>query len=376
MIKIFCTFYAFLRIFDKNFLWLFIVIIIVIFKLKKYSKVYNKHLSIVIALIILSTITVFIITGCSQDKGYSSIKTTNSDSMKYNKLTPEEEKIIIYKGTERPFSGKYDDFYEKGVYVCKRCNAPLFESKDKFNAGCGWPSFDDEISGAIIKTTDADGIRTEITCANCGAHLGHVFLGEHLTNKDARYCVNSISMVFIPESNKENSGKKITMNKTEDNTNKAIFAAGCFWGVQYYFDRASGVLSTEVGYTGGNKDNPTYKEVCYNDTHHAEAIEVTFDTNKTSFENLVKYFFEIHDFTQVDRQGPDVGEQYRSEIFYFNDKQKEIAENTIKILQDKGYNVATKLEQASTFWKAEDYHQEYYQKNGESPYCHVYKKIF
>jgi len=297
--------------------------------------------------------------------------------MKYNKLTPEEERVIIYKGTERPFSGKYDNFFEKGVYVCKRCNAPLFESKDKFDAGCGWPSFDDEIPGAIIKTKDADGIRTEITCANCGAHLGHVFLGEHLTSKDTRYCVNSISLVFIPAS-KEDSLKqtKNTMSTQEENVNKAIFAAGCFWGVQYYLDRAKGVLSTKVGYTGGNKDNPTYKEVCYNNTHHAEAVEVTFDTNQTNYEDLVKYFFEIHDFSQINKQGPDVGEQYRSEIFYFTDRQKEIAENVIKILQDKGYRVATKLEKASTFWKAEDYHQEYYQKNGESPYCHVYKKIF
>ena len=320
---------------------------------------------------------IFLFSGCPQDKGYSTVKNLNSDSMKYNKLTPEEERVIIYKGTERPFSGKYDNFFEKGVYVCKRCNAPLFESKDKFDAGCGWPSFDDEIPGAIIKTKDADGIRTEITCANCGAHLGHVFLGEHLTSKDTRYCVNSISLVFIPAS-KEDSLKqtKNTMSTQEENVNKAIFAAGCFWGVQYYLDRAKGVLSTKVGYTGGNKDNPTYKEVCYNNTHHAEAVEVTFDTNQTNYEDLVKYFFEIHDFSQINKQGPDVGEQYRSEIFYFTDRQKEIAENVIKILQDKGYRVATKLEKASTFWKAEDYHQEYYQKNGESPYCHVYKKIF
>lgn len=346
-----------------------------ILKLKRNSNLNNKF--ILIALVILATSSIFIITGCSQEKGFSTIKTINSDSMKYNKLTPEEEKVIVYKGTERPFTGKYDNFYGNGTYVCKRCNAPLYKSGDKFDAGCGWPSFDDAISGAVIRQLDADRIREEIICANCGAHLGHVFVGEHLTEKNTRYCVNSVSMSFIPASQEEKIGNtENNMIKTNENINKAIFAAGCFWGVQYYFDKVKGVLSTQVGYIGGTKDNPTYKDVCYNNTHHAEAIEVTFDTAQTSYEDLVKYFFEIHDFTQIDRQGPDVGEQYRSEIFYYNDNQKETAEKIIKILKDKGYKVATKLEMAATFWKAEDYHQEYYEKNGETPYCHIYKKVF
>lgn len=346
-----------------------------ILKLKRNSKLNNKF--ILIALVILATSSIFIITGCSQEKGFSTIKTINNDSMKYNKLTPEEEKVIVYKGTERPFTGKYDNFYEKGTYICKRCNAPLYKSGDKFDAGCGWPSFDDAIPGAVIRQLDADRIREEIICANCGAHLGHVFVGEHLTDKNTRYCVNSVSMSFISASQEEKTGNtENNMIKTNDNTNKAIFAAGCFWGVQYYFDKAKGVLSTRVGYSGGTKDNPTYKDVCYNNTHHAEVIEVTFDTTQTSYEDLVKYFFEIHDFTQIDRQGPDVGDQYRSGIFYYNDNQKETAEKIIKILRDKGFKVATKLEMAATFWKAEDYHQEYYEKNGETPYCHIYKKVF
>jgi len=337
----------------KNFFCIFIVVIIVIFKIKRNPKLNNIILVTVLVILFASAIST--LNGCSQENSYSSIKKTLNDSMKYNKLTPEEEQVILNKGTERPFSGKYDDFYEKGTYVCKRCNAPLYRSENKFDAGCGWPSFDDEIQGAVKKQTDADGIRTEIICANCGAHLGHVFTGEHLTAKNIRHCVNSISMNFIPVPKEENS-------------EKAIFTGGCFWGVEYYFQKVKGVISTEVGYIGGTKDNPTYKDVCYNNTHHAEAIEITYDTTLTTYEELVKLFFEIHDFTQVNRQGPDIGEQYRSEIFYLNDKQKEIAENLIKILTDKGYKVATKIEMASKFWKAEDYHQEYYQKNGETTY--------
>jgi peptide methionine sulfoxide reductase msrA/msrB len=282
--------------------------------------------------------------------------------MKYNQLTSEEERVIIYKGTEAPFSGEYYNHHEQGTYVCKRCKTPLYRSDDKFDSGCGWPSFDDEIPGAIKKISDKDGVRIEIVCANCNAHLGHVFSGEKFTEKNTRHCVNSISLNFIP-----------AVKRTEG---KAVFASGCFWGTQYYFSKASGVLKTTVGYTGGNKENPTYEDVCSNSTGHAEAVEVIFDSTITNFETLAKLFFETHDFTQVNRQGPDVGSQYRSAIFYQNENQKEISEKLIKILSDKGYIVATRLNRAAPFWNAENYHQNYYDRRGGTPYCHIYKKIF
>jgi len=286
--------------------------------------------------------------------------------VKTNPLTPEEQSVILGKATERPFTGKYTKFNGKGVYTCKYCDAILFRSTDKFASECGWPSFDAAIPGAVKQTPDADGRRTEITCARCGGHLGHVFTGEHFTPKNTRYCVNSISMNFVPAA----------QMKVE----KAYFAAGCFWGVQYFLERAKGVVTTAAGYMGGKTKKPTYREVCSHTTGHAETVEVVYDPLQTSFEELAKFFFEIHDPAQVDRQGPDIGDQYRGEIFYVDDAQKAAAEKLIRILSDKNKNmkIATKLESASafTFWKAEDYHQFYYDKNGHKPYCHFYTKRF
>lgn len=285
--------------------------------------------------------------------------------VKLNPLTAEERRVIVNKGTEMPFTGEFYKHKETGTYVCRQCDAPLYRSADKFDSGCGWPSFDDEIPGAVKRTVDADGLRTEITCARCGGHLGHVFEGEGFTPKDTRHCVNSISLKFIPAS-----------ATAEVKTEKAYFAGGCFWGTEYLLQQAPGVLSTRVGYMGGHTPNPTYGEVCDHGTGHAEAVEVVFDPAKTSFETLAKLFFEIHDPTQVDRQGPDIGDQYRSEVFYLDEAQKATTEKLIGVLKDKGYKVATKLSPAREFWEAEDYHQDYYVKTGKTPYCHIYTRRF
>ena len=287
----------------------------------------------------------------------------NTKNMNYNRLTSDEEKIIVYKGTENPFTGAYYNHFEKGIYLCKRCGSELYISDDKFESHCGWPSFDDEIKGAIKKVPDKDGSRTEILCNNCGAHLGHIFFGERFTDKNTRHCVNSISLQFLPFD-------------YQSRFDTAIVAGGCFWGVEYFYKKENGVISTEVGYTGGFADKPSYQDVCKNFTGHAEAVKIIFDCNTTDYEKILKLFFEIHDFNQYNRQGPDIGEQYRSEIFYKTVKQKRIAEKLIQILKDKGLNVVTKLTYADKFWKAEEYHQDYYEKKGNIPYCHFYKKIF
>ena len=291
--------------------------------------------------------------------------TGNSEETKMTlkKLTPDEERVIIHKGTEAPFTGKYEKNKETGTYACKQCGASLYRSADKFDSHCGWPSFDDEIAGAVKRTEDADGRRTEITCAKCGGHLGHVFEGERMTDKNVRHCVNSISLDFIPAS---------SAAKTET----AIFAGGCFWGTEYLLQKQTGVISTRVGFTGGSVKNPSYREVCDGTTGHAEAVEVLFDPAKTNFEILAKYFFEIHDPTQVNRQGPDVGDQYRSAVFFADENQKTATEKLIGILKEKGFKVVTQVAPATPFYEAEKYHQDYYEGNGKEPYCHVYQKRF
>ena len=285
--------------------------------------------------------------------------------MKYRQLTPEEQRVILHKGTEAPFAGAYTDHSEKGYYVCKQCEAPLFESSSKFHSGCGWPSFDSEIPGMVYRFTDADGRRTEIVCANCGGHLGHVFTGEGYTPKNTRHCVNSISMTFIDAD---------TYSK---NYEIAVFASGCYWGTEYWLEKAEGVIATTVGYAGGKVTAPSYQQVCSGDTGHAESVRVFFNPQKTHYEALVKCFFETHDPTQLNYQGPDRGTQYRSEIFTVNEEQLKIAEKMKKILIEKGYSVVTKIEPLSIFYPERDqHHHHYYAKNGKEPYCHLYEEKF
>lgn len=282
--------------------------------------------------------------------------------MKLKKLSKEEERVIIHKGTQLPFIGKYTYNFKKGIYTCKQCGNPLYKSKDKFEAFCGWPSFDDTISGAVKEVKEKDTNRVEIICAKCKGHLGHVFRGEKFTKKNTRHCVNSISLDFVQEEQLK--------------FKNAIFAGGCFWGVEYHFSNTKGVIHVISGYTGGETKNPNYREVCKGGTGHVEAVKVIYDDKIIKYEELVKIFFEIHNFEQEGGQGPDIGEQYESYIFYKDEKEKQISQKIINELKKKGYNPVTKLRKAKDFYKAENHHQDYYAKKGGEPYCHVRRKIF
>lgn len=280
-------------------------------------------------------------------------------------LNEEEKKVILNKSTEAPFSGKYNRHQMPGRYLCRQCGAPLYESAAKFDAGCGWPSFEAEIPGAVRRVPDPDGVRTEIVCARCGGHLGHVFEGEHFTPANTRHCVNSVSLVFQP-----------APESPSPQGETAIFAGGCFWGVEHLMKDFAGILKIEPGYIGGHVANPTYEQVCTHTTGHAEAVRIVFDPAQVSYETLLKGFMEIHDPTQTDGQGPDMGPQYRSEIFYTTPEQHQMALRVIGLLKSKGFPVVTRVTPAGVFWPAEDYHHRYYERAGTQPYCHRRVKRF
>lgn len=314
-------------------------------------------------------------------------------------LTPEETRVIKHKGTEAPFSGAYWKTKTDGTYACRQCGAALFSSTAKFDSQTGWPSFDTALPGAVKEIPDADGHRTEIVCAKCGGHLGHVFRGEGMTAKDTRHCVNSTSLAFCPLAENQLEQKQASTSATESSsssmsatasetkskpmpnappprapTEEAIFAGGCFWGVEYHFEKEPGVIDVTSGYTGGIKEHPTYEDVCSGTTGHAEAVRVRYDPQKTNFEKLARLFFNIHDPTQRNRQGPDIGSQYRSAVFYHTAEEKETVGRLIEQLKQKGYNAVTTIEPAGKFWPAESYHQNYYAKTGRQPYCHVWEE--
>lgn len=336
----------------------------------------NKNPLLLLVALLLS----YNFSACSQEENIQTLSDSTSayiltknikpnQNSIWNSLTKDEAYVIEHKGTEYPNSGKYVHHKTDGIYICKRCDYPLFNSESKFESGTGWPSFDDMIEDHVSEITDIDGYRTEIVCGNCQGHLGHVFKGESFTSKKIRHCVNSISLNFIQEL--DSSEPTI---KTDLDT--AIFASGCFWGTEYFFEKTSGVISTQVGYIGGHKNNPTYKEVCNNTTGHTEAVRVIYDPKLTDFETLAKLFFETHDPSQLNRQGPDIGTQYRTGIFYLNNDQRLISEQLKKQLEDKGIKVVTEITKATQFWNGEDYHENYYSKKGGTPYCHGYTKRF
>lgn len=278
-------------------------------------------------------------------------------------LTPLANRIICDKATEYPNTGSYNQVRTSGTYLCRRCGLALFRGSNQFPSSCGWPAFDDTLQQAVTEIPDADGQRMEILCARCNAHLGHVFRGEYLTSKNVRHCVNSASIDFVAD---------LQVMDTEE----AIMAGGCFWGVEHFLKQIPGVLAVEVGYTGGVILEPSYEQVCQGNTGHYEAVRVIYDPTKTDYHHVLKCFFEIHDPTQKSGQGPDIGQQYQSAVFYYNQEQLAEAENLIQILKNKAYSVATQLIPAQIFWSAEEYHQDYYSKHQKMPYCHQRVKRF
>ena len=318
-----------------------------------------------------------------------------SDAELQKNLTHLQYNVTQKGDTEPAFQNAYWDLHEDGIFVDITTGEPLFSSRDKFDSGTGWPSFTKPLDAKnlVTKTDLSNGnTRVEVRSKIGNAHLGHVFMdGPKPTGM--RYCMNSAALRFIPASQlkKEGYGKYEALFKTKakpiapDSNNQcavtgtgctatletAILAGGCFWGMEEILRKVPGVVQIEVGYTGGQTPNPTYEQVKTGETGHAEAVRIIFDPKKLSYENLLKkWFFKMHDPTTVNQQGNDIGSQYRSAIFYASDIQKKIAEAVKKQVP----RAVTQIVQATKFTPAEEYHQDYLQKNPGGYTCHYLRQ--
>lgn len=289
-----------------------------------------------------------------------------TDTQWHERLTHEQFRITRGKDTERAFCGGLLANKEPGMYVCVCCNLPLFESSAKFDSGTGWPSFFQPVAPENIREQqDLSGgrIRTEILCRRCDAHLGHVFDdGPQPTGR--RYCLNSDAMRFVPTG-------QLALLAEVPNRAEAVFAGGCFWCVEAVFRQLDGVLDVTSGYAGGTPDTANYETVSTGRTGHAESVRIVYDPRKISYETLLKVHFATHDPTSRDRQGEDLGPQYRSAIFYADQRQKKAAEEVMaQLKQSRAFArpIVTALEPLEGFYPAEAKHQNYVACHLDQPY--------